>query len=93
MINSKGFAAHKAKGVLSPFAFQRREPAPCDIAIEIRYCGVCHSDIHQVNNDWGFSSYPMVPGHEIVGIVAAAGSAVKKFAVGDRAAVGCLVDS
>ena len=93
MIHSKGYAARKAKGELAPFAFQRRDPGPCDIVIEIRYCGVCHSDIHQVNNDWGFSQYPMVPGHEIVGDVTVAGSAVKKFAVGDRAAVGCLVDS
>ncbi len=93
MIQSHGYAAQQAKGALGPYSFQRRDPGSHDIVIETKYCGVCHSDIHQVNNDWGMSEYPMVPGHEIVGIVTAAGSAVAKFAVGDRAAVGCMVDS
>ncbi len=93
MIQSHGYAARQARAALAPFSFQRRDPGPHDVVIQIKFCGVCHSDIHQVNNDWGFSEYPMVPGHEIVGIVTSTGSAVKKFAPGDRAAVGCLVDS
>jgi len=93
MIHSHGYAAREAKASLAPHSFQRRDPAPHDVVIQIKYCGVCHSDIHQVNNDWGFSEYPMVPGHEIVGVVTRAGSSVKRFAPGDRAAVGCMVDS
>lgn len=93
MINSCGYAAREARGQLSPFTFQRRDPGPHDILIEILYCGICHSDIHQVNNDWHFSTYPMVPGHEIAGRVVRAGSAVTKFAEGDLAGVGCMVDS
>ncbi len=76
-----------------PFSFERSHLGSKDILIEILYCGVCHSDIHQVNNDWEGSVYPLVPGHEIVGKVIHVGSAVKKFHVGDRAGVGCMVDS
>ncbi|MFA5105364.1 MAG: NAD(P)-dependent alcohol dehydrogenase [Candidatus Micrarchaeia archaeon] len=93
MIKSKGYAAKQAKAALGPFDFQRREPGPHDVLIDILYCGVCHSDIHQVANDWQHSSYPMVPGHEIVGRVSAVGSQVTKFRVGDNAGVGCMVDS
>jgi uncharacterized zinc-type alcohol dehydrogenase-like protein len=90
---TKAFAAQNSTSPLVPFSFQRREPRPHDILIEIKYCGVCHSDIHQVRNEWGNSLYPMVPGHEIVGKISQIGSAVKKFKVGDLAGVGCLVDS
>jgi uncharacterized zinc-type alcohol dehydrogenase-like protein len=90
---TKAFAAQNATSTLTPFSFERREPRPHDILIEIEYCGVCHSDIHQVRNEWGNSLYPMVPGHEIVGKISRIGSAVKKFKVGDLAGVGCLVDS
>ena len=87
-IHAHGYAAQKAKGKLAPFAFERSNSGPHDILIEILYCGVCHSDIHQVNNDWGFSAYPIVPGHEVVGRVIRVGSSVKKFSVGDRATIG-----
>ena len=88
-----GYAALKAADKLSPFDFERRSLGPKDVLIDIKYCGVCHSDIHYVNNDWGVSVYPMVPGHEIVGIVAEVGSEVEKFRVGDRVGVGCISDS
>jgi uncharacterized zinc-type alcohol dehydrogenase-like protein len=93
MFQSWGYAAHQAKEPLAPFSFQRRDPGPHDIVIEIQYCGVCHSDLHQVRDEWGGSIFPMVPGHEIVGTVIKAGSAVKKFKEGDRAGVGCMVNS
>jgi uncharacterized zinc-type alcohol dehydrogenase-like protein len=93
MIQSKGYAAHDPKSPLVPFNFERRDPGPNDVVVEIAYSGICHSDIHQVRNEWGGSIYPMVPGHEIVGHVAAVGSAVTKFKVGDRAGVGVMVDS
>src|SRR5665213_400910 len=93
MIPVKGFAATKAKSPLAPFKFERREVGPHDIQIEILYCGVCHSDIHQTRNEWGGSIFPMVPGHEIVGKVTRVGAHVKKFKAGDLAGVGCLVDS
>lgn len=91
--NSLGYAARDDSGHLSPFVFDRRQPNDEDVAIQITHCGICHSDWHQVKNEWGASNYPMVPGHEIVGIVTAVGSKVKNFKVGDRAGVGCLVDS
>jgi uncharacterized zinc-type alcohol dehydrogenase-like protein len=90
---ARSWAAASATSSLAPFTIQRREPLPTDVAIEILYCGVCHSDLHQVRNEWHNSIYPVVPGHEIVGRVVKTGSAVKKFKVGDLAAVGCLVDS
>ena len=94
MIQSWGYAAPQAKEPLAPFSFQRRDPGPHDIVIEIQYCGVCHSDLHQVRDEWGGGSiFPMVPGHEIVGTVIKTGSAVKKFKDGDRAGVGCMVNS
>ncbi|MBD9558510.1 NAD(P)-dependent alcohol dehydrogenase [Ensifer sp. ENS03] len=93
MAIARGYAATDASKPLTPFTFERREPRDDDVVIEIKYCGVCHSDIHQARNEWGNSAFPMVPGHEIVGIVTAVGSKVTKFKVGDRAGVGCFVDS
>jgi uncharacterized zinc-type alcohol dehydrogenase-like protein len=90
---SFGYAALDAHSQLAPYSFSRREPGPTEIAVDILYCGVCHSDLHMVRNEWGNSVYPMVPGHEIVGRVTALGSAVKKFKAGDIAAVGVIVDS
>ena len=93
MIATKAFAAQNATSPLGPFTFDRREPGAHDVQIEILYCGVCHSDVHQVRNEWGGSKYPMVPGHEIVGRVMKVGDHVKNFKVGDLAGVGCFVDS
>jgi len=93
MIPTKGFAAKSATDSLGPFSFERRAIGTHDVQFEILYCGVCHSDLHQVRNEWGGSVYPIVPGHEIVGRVTAVGDHVKKFKAGDLAAVGCLVDS
>ncbi len=93
MIHAKGIAAHNATSPLVPFDFERRDPRESDVVVEIHYCGICHSDIHQARNEWGGSSYPMVPGHEIAGVVKAVGSKVTKFKVGDFAGVGCFVDS
>jgi uncharacterized zinc-type alcohol dehydrogenase-like protein len=90
---SKGYAALDKQSALAPFNFTRREPLASEIVVEILFCGVCHSDLHMSRNEWGQSIYPMVPGHEIVGRVTAAGSAVTKFKVGDIAAVGVIVDS
>jgi uncharacterized zinc-type alcohol dehydrogenase-like protein len=87
------FAAQDPKDSLQATKIQRRDLLADDVQLEILYCGVCHSDLHQVRNEWGFSIYPIVPGHEIVGKVTAVGSAVKKFKVGDLAAVGTMVDS
>ena len=93
MIPTKAFAAQSAGASLAPFGFERRDPGPNDVAIDIVNCGVCHTDIHFINNDFGMSLYPMVPGHEIVGKVTAVGAGVTKFKPGDLAGVGCLVDS
>ena len=90
---ASGYAAQSATTPLAPFTFERRALRPSDVRIEILYTGVCHSDLHQARNDWGNSTYPMVPGHEIVGRVTAVGENVTKFREGDLAAVGCLVDS
>ncbi|HUZ96911.1 MAG TPA: NAD(P)-dependent alcohol dehydrogenase, partial [Edaphobacter sp.] len=92
-MKSHGYAAHDKKSPLVPFSFDRREPGPNDVVVEIAYCGICHSDIHQVLDEWGQSIYPMVPGHEIVGHVTAVGSSVTKFKKGDLAGVGVMVDS
>ena len=92
-MQSKGYAAQSATSPLAPFSFERREPGPRDVVIEIAFCGICHSDIHQARNEWSNSIYPMVPGHEIVGHVTAIGPEVTKFKVGDRAGVGVLVNS
>jgi alcohol dehydrogenase (NADP+) len=93
MITTKGYAAQSVTTPLAPFNFERRDPGPHDVEIDILFCGVCHTDIHFLNNDFGFSIFPMVPGHEIVGKVASVGNQVKKFKAGDMAGVGCLVDS
>jgi uncharacterized zinc-type alcohol dehydrogenase-like protein len=92
-MKSHGYAAHDKKSPLVPFDFDRREPGPNDVVVEIDYCGICHSDIHQVRDEWGGSIYPMVPGHEIVGHVTAVGASVTKFKKGDLAGVGVMVDS
>lgn len=93
MNKTLGYAAHQHNTPLVPFQFERRELTATDVQIEILYCGVCHSDIHQVRNEWGNSTFPMVPGHEIVGKVINVGSAVAKFKIGDSVGVGCMVDS
>src|SRR3954466_15320152 len=87
------YAAHDPKKPLAPFTFERREPKSHDVVIEIQYCGVCHSDIHQVRDEWGGSIYPMVPAHAIVGRASRGGANVKKVKSGDLAGVGCMVDS
>lgn len=93
MIEVKGYAAHDATSPLVPFRFERREPGPHDVQIEILYSGICHSDLHQIHNDWSNSLYPMVPGHEIIGRVVRVGEAVTRLKPGDHAGVGCMVDS
>ncbi|MGD0259725.1 MAG: NAD(P)-dependent alcohol dehydrogenase [Verrucomicrobiota bacterium] len=93
MIKTRGYAAQNPTSPLTPFTFERREPGPHDVQIEILYCGICHTDLHQARNHWGGSLYPMVPGHEIVGRVTRVGAQVKKFKAGDYAGVGCMVDS
>ena len=92
-MKAHGYANHSATGKLEPFNFERREPRPEDVAIEILFCGICHSDIHSARNEWGWTIYPFVPGHEIVGRVTAVGDKVSKFKAGDLVGVGCLVDS
>jgi alcohol dehydrogenase (NADP+) len=93
MLKTHAYAAFDSKSPLGPWDFERREPGPRDVQIEILHCGVCHSDLHQVRDEWGGSIYPMVPGHEIVGRVTRVGASVKKFKQGDLAGVGCMVDS
>ncbi|MCI0474575.1 MAG: alcohol dehydrogenase catalytic domain-containing protein, partial [Ignavibacteria bacterium] len=93
MIKAKGYAAQDSKSELAPWNFERREVGPHDVQFDILYCGVCHSDLHQVRDEWGFSIYPMVPGHELVGKVTKVGNNVKKHKVGDIVGVGCMVDS
>ncbi len=88
-----GYAAQAADKPLAPFAFERRALRANDILMEVLYCGICHTDLHQARNDWGRSQYPMVPGHEIVGRVVEVGSGVKRYKAGDAVAVGCMVDS
>jgi len=93
MLPTKSYAAQDAKTPLAPFSFERRDPRENDVLIEISHCGVCHSDIHQVRNEWGNSIYPMVTGHEIVGRVKKVGPGVTKFKEGALVGVGCMVDS
>lgn len=93
MIKAKAYAAMDKSMPLVPYEFERRELRPNDVLVDILYCGVCHSDLHQARSEWGPSIYPMVPGHEIIGKVISEGSAVTKFKVGDTAAVGVMVDS
>lgn len=93
-MNVLGYAAPSVNAALVPYRFKRREPRADDVAIEILYCGVCHSDLHHVRNDWGRNSiYPMVPGHEIIGRAVSVGAEVTRFKPGDLVGVGCLVDS
>jgi uncharacterized zinc-type alcohol dehydrogenase-like protein len=91
--NANAFAAQSPESPLAPFSFERRDPGPRDVAIDILFCGVCHSDLHTARGEWEGTLYPCVPGHEIVGRVTAVGSDVTKFQVGDIAGVGCMVDS
>ena len=93
MTFTKAYSALSAKAQVTPTEIQRRPVGIHDVQIEIEHCGVCHTDIHFVNNDWGMTNYPVVPGHEIVGRVTEVGSAVQNFKPGDKAAIGCLVDS
>jgi alcohol dehydrogenase (NADP+) len=93
MSHCTGFGAREAHGELAPMDFERRALRADDVSIAIAYCGICHSDAHQVHNDWGNTVYPCVPGHEIVGHVSAVGPEVTQFKVGDAVAVGCMVDS
>ncbi|MFL9484717.1 NAD(P)-dependent alcohol dehydrogenase [Chitinophagaceae bacterium LWZ2-11] len=93
MIATKAYAAQNATTPLAPFSFERRDPGAHDVQIEILYCGVCHSDLHQIKDEWGGSIFPMVPGHEIVGRITKVGDHVTKFKVGELAGIGCFVDS
>jgi uncharacterized zinc-type alcohol dehydrogenase-like protein len=97
MRKCKGYAAKEAKTPLEPFSFERREPGEHDVVIDIKYCGICHSDIHQARNEWSDYQeeciFPMVPGHEIAGVVSSVGGKVTRYKVGDNVGVGCYVDS
>ena len=93
MIQVHGYAAQKAKAALAPYSFERREPGTFDVVIDISFCGICHTDIHQVGDEWGGSAFPMVPGHEITGIVSQVGPKVSRYKLGDRVGVGCFVNS
>ena len=97
MSKTKGYAAPTSKAPLAPYSFERRDPRDHDVVIDIKYCGICHSDIHQTRNEWGDyleeSIFPMVPGHEIAGVVTSVGSKVTKYKPGDKVGVGCFVDS
>ena len=89
----KSYAAQSATTPLGPFNLERREPGPEDVVIDLAFCGVCHSDLHSVRSEWGPSNYPLVPGHEMVGLVKSVGSQVKRFKLGQKVGVGCLVNS
>lgn len=93
MIKVKGYAATSSQAPLAPYTFERREPRDHDVVVDIKFCGICHSDIHNARNEWGATTYPVVPGHEIAGIVTAIGPKVTKHKIGDRVGIGCLVDS
>src|ERR1700680_2150735 len=93
MISTRGFAAQDSKTPLAAYRFERRELKEHDVLIDIHYCGVCHSDIHQVRDEWGGATYPMVPGHEIVGTVVRTGAEVRRWTAGDTVGVGVFVDS
>jgi len=93
MIRAKAYAAQKPSAPLAPWEFDRRDPGDKDVLIDVTHCGICHSDIHQVRDEWGGATFPMVPGHEIVGRVSKVGAKVTRFKVGDLAGVGCMVDS
>ena len=91
--STPAYAAPSAKQPLEPFSITRRDPGPYDVALDIQFCGVCHSDVHQARDEWGGAIFPMVPGHEIAGVVTGVGAQVKKFRVGEKVGVGCMVDS
>lgn len=93
MTSTRGYAASSAGSPVTPFTFERREPRGHDVVVDISHCGVCHSDIHQVRDEWGGATFPMVPGHEIVGTVTAVGAEVQRFRPGERVGVGVFVDS
>ena len=93
MIKSKGYAATSAKSPLGPYTFERRDPREHDVVFDVKFCGICHTDIHMTRGEFPDSIYPMVPGHEIAGVVTAVGSAVTKFKKGDKVGVGCMIDS
>src|ERR1700733_416897 len=92
-LKTPAYAAKSATSPVAPFSIERREPGPHDVLIDILYCGVCHSDLHQARDEWGGSIFPMVPGHEIVGNVIRVGAEVAKWKVGDTVGVGVFVDS
>ncbi|KAL6954977.1 cinnamyl-alcohol dehydrogenase [Sarracenia purpurea var. burkii] len=92
-VQAYGWAARDTSGVLSPFKFPRRATGDNDVRFKVSYCGICHSDLHQIKNEWGNTIYPSLPGHEIVGVVTEVGSKVQRFKVGDKVGVGCLVGS
>jgi uncharacterized zinc-type alcohol dehydrogenase-like protein len=92
-MKTPAYAVTSPKSPLAPYTVDRREPGPGDVQLDVLFCGICHSDIHQARDEWGNSTFPMVPGHEIVGRVTRVGPGVKKFKVGDLAGVGCMVDS
>src|ERR1700694_3952260 len=92
-LTTKGSAAAAVGAPLAPYTFERREVRPNDVVIDIKFCGICHSDIHQVRDEWGGSQFPMVPGHEITGIVSQVGPKVTRYKKGDRVGVGCFVNS
>ncbi|XP_051139122.1 8-hydroxygeraniol dehydrogenase-like [Andrographis paniculata] len=92
-VKAFGWAARDVSGTLSPFDFSRRATGEKDVQFKVLYCGICHTDLHNVRNDWGMSQYPFVPGHEVVGVVTEVGSKVQKFKVGDKVGVGCMVNS
>lgn len=92
-LTTAAYAIHSPTDSLVPWTLDRREPGESEVLIEIDYCGVCHTDVHFARNEWGFSIYPMVPGHEIVGRVTRVGAGVTKWKVGDRVGVGCMIDS
>ncbi|XP_068646776.1 probable cinnamyl alcohol dehydrogenase 6 [Aristolochia californica] len=89
----EGWAAHQPRGQITPFVFKRRATGVDDVVIKILYCGMCHTDLHHINNDWGISMYPLVPGHEITGLITEVGTNVSEFKIGDRVGVGCLAAS
>jgi uncharacterized zinc-type alcohol dehydrogenase-like protein len=93
MIRTKAIAAFSPSAELGPYQFERRELEEHDVVIDIKYCGICHSDIHKARDEWSGSTYPIVPGHEIAGVVRAVGQNVTKYKVGDHVGVGCFVDS
>ena len=93
MTETIGYAAKTQSAELEPFKFNRRAVGPTDVAFDITHCGICHSDLHQINGDWGGEVFPMVPGHEVVGKVTAVGIEVTAFKVGQIVGVGCMVDS